>query len=171
MARLSDMVVDYLRAQVEAGADVIQVFDSWVGSLGPAEYRQHVRPHMERIFGALTDVPTIHFGTATSGLLEELAAAGGDVIGLDHRVALDDGWRRIGAHRGVQGNLDSARLLAGWEATREGTDAVLAAAAGRAGHIFNLGHGVLPGSEPDLMRRIVDRVHERTALAVTGAVT
>ena len=170
LARLSDMVVAYLHAQVEAGADVLQVFDSWVGSLGPAEYRHHVRPYMERIFGALTDVPSIHFGTATSGLLEELAAAGGDVIGLDHRVALDDGWRRVGADRGVQGNLDPARLLAGWEATREGTDAVLAAAAGRAGHIFNLGHGVLPDSDPDLMRRVVDRVHERTAVAVPEAV-
>jgi uroporphyrinogen decarboxylase len=170
LARLSDMVVAYLHAQVEAGADVLQVFDSWIGSLGPAEYRRYLRPYMERIFGALTDAPSIHFGTATSGLLEELAAAGGDVIGLDHRVALDDGWRRVGADRGVQGNLDPARLLAGWEATREGTDAVLAAAAGRAGHIFNLGHGVLPDSDADLMRRVVDRVHERTAVAMPEAV-
>ena len=163
MERLSVMVVDYLRAQIEAGADVVQLFDSWVGGLGPAEYREFVQPHVRTIFDALGDAPTIHFGTGTASLLELLAESGGDVIGLDHRVSLGDAWRRVGHDRGVQGNLDAARLLAGWDATRSGTRAVLDEAAGRPGHIFNLGHGVLPETDIDLLRRLVDFVHEETA--------
>src|SRR5262249_57310728 len=108
--------------------------------LAPADYREFVQPHVRRIFDALRDVPTIHFGTGTAALLEDLAAAGGDVIGLDHRVPLEDGWRRIGHDRGVQGNLDAARLLAGWKATEAGAKAVLESAGGRPGHVFNLGH-------------------------------
>ena len=173
MERLSAMVVTYLRAQVEAGADVVQVFDSWIGGLGPADYRSFVQPHVRRIFEALSDVPTIHFGTGTAALLEDLADAGGDVIGLDHRVSLADAWRRVGPDRGVQGNLDAARLLAGWEATEAGARAVLDEAAGRPGHVFNLGHGVLPSTDTDLLRRLVDFVHEQTAataaLARAGA--
>jgi uroporphyrinogen decarboxylase len=165
MDRLSTMVIAYLRAQVDAGADVVQLFDSWVGGLGPADYRAFVQPHVRRIFESLNDVPTIHFGTSTGGLLEDLAAAGGDVIGLDHRVALADGWRRVGSSRGVQGNLDGARLLAGWDATRSGALAVLEEAAGRFGHVFNLGHGVMPDTDTDLLRRLVDLVHEATARA------
>jgi len=165
MERLATMVIAYLRAQVDAGADVVQLFDSWVGGLGPADYREFVQPHVRRIFAALEDVPTIHFGTGTAALLELLAEAGGDVIGLDHRVSLADGWRRVGYDRGVQGNLDSARLLAGWEATRDGARTVLDEAAGRPGHIFNLGHGVLPQTDTDLLRRLVDFVHEETARA------
>jgi len=163
MARLSVMVVGYLRAQVEAGADVAQLFDSWVGGLGPADYREFVQPHVRRIFAALRGVPTIHFGTGTAALLELLADAGGDVIGLDHRVRLADAWRRVGYDRGVQGNLDSARLLGGWEATRAGAHDVLSQAAGRPGHVFNLGHGVLPDTDPELLRRLVDLVHEESA--------
>jgi uroporphyrinogen decarboxylase len=163
MERLATMVVTYLRAQVEAGADVVQLFDSWVGGLGPADYGEYVQPHVRRIFRALEDVPTIHFGTGTAALLELLAEAGGDVIGLDHRVSLADGWRRVGHDRGVQGNLDSARLLAGWEATSHGARAILDEAAGRPGHVFNLGHGVLPQTDTDLLRRLVDFVHEETA--------
>jgi len=163
MERLSVMVVAYLRAQVEAGADVVQLFDSWVGGLGPADYREFIQPHVRRIFVALDDVPTIHFGTGTAALLELLADAGGDVIGLDHRVSLAHAWARVGHDRGVQGNLDSARLLAGWEATRAGALAVLDEAAGRRGHVFNLGHGVLPDTDTDLLRRLVDLVHEQTA--------
>ncbi len=163
MDRLSTMVVTYLRAQVDAGADVVQLFDSWVGGLGPSDYVAFVQPHVRRIFGALEDVSTIHFGTGTAAILELMADAGGDVIGLDHRVSLADGWRRIGHDRGVQGNLDSARLLAGWEATRSGADAVLREAAGRPGHVFNLGHGVLPATDTDLLRRLVEHVHETTA--------
>jgi len=165
MERLSKMVVAYLRAQVDAGADVVQVFDSWVGGLGPADYREFVQRHVQRIFAALGDVPTIHFGTGTAALLELLADAGGDVIGLDHRISLGDAWRRVGHDRGVQGNLDAARLLAGWEATRAGARAVLDEAGGRPGHVFNLGHGVLPQTDTDLLRRLVDLVHEQTARA------
>jgi uroporphyrinogen decarboxylase len=169
MERLSVMVVAYLRAQVDAGADVVQLFDSWVGGLGPADYREYVQPHVRRIFGALQDVPSIHFGTGTSALLELLAGAGGDVIGLDHRVSLATAWAQVGHDRGVQGNLDSARVLAGWEATRAGALAVLDHAAGRTGHVFNLGHGVLPGTDTDLLRRLVDLVHEQTSRSGTIA--
>jgi uroporphyrinogen decarboxylase len=169
MTRLSTMVVAYLRAQVAAGAEVVQVFDSWVGGLGPADYATFVQPHVRRIFAALGDIPTIHFGTGTAALLELMVAAGGDVIGLDHRVSLADGWRRVGGDRGVQGNLDAARLLAGWEATRVGALAVLDEAGGRPGHVFNLGHGVLPQTDTDLLRRLVDLVHDRTARAVPVA--
>jgi uroporphyrinogen decarboxylase len=169
MERLSVMVVAYLRAQVEAGADVVQLFDSWVGGLGPADYREFVQPHVGRIFAALEDVPTIHFGTGTSALLELLAEAGGDVIGVDHRVSLADAWQRLGPERGIQGNLDAARLLAGWDATRGGARVVLDEAAGRLGHVFNLGHGVLPQTDTDLLRRLVDFVHEETARTATIA--
>jgi uroporphyrinogen decarboxylase len=163
MERLSDMIVAYLRAQVEAGADVVQLFDSWVGGLGPTDYSEFVQPHVRRIFSALPDVPTIHFGTGTAALLDLMADAGGDVIGLDHRISLGAAWQRLGYDRGVQGNLDSARLLAGWEVTRAGAKAVLEEAAGRPGHVFNLGHGVLPNTDTDLLRRLVDLVHEQTA--------
>ena len=163
MERLSVMIVAYLRAQVEAGADVVQLFDSWVGGLGPGDYREYVQPHVRRIFAGLDGVPAIHFGTGTAAILEDMADAGGEVMGLDHRVSLAEGWRRVGHDRGVQGNLDSARLLAGWEATRTGALAVLDEAGGRAGHIFNLGHGVMPQTDTDLLRRLVDLVHEETA--------
>ena len=169
MERLAAMVAVYLRAQVDAGAEVVQLFDSWVGGLGPADYREFVQSHVRGIFAALPDVPTIHFGTGTAALLELLAEAGGDVIGLDHRVSLADAWRRVGPDRGVQGNLDSARLLAGWEATRDGAQAVLDEAAGRPGHVFNLGHGVLPETDPQLLRRLVDFVHEQTTRSAAGA--
>jgi uroporphyrinogen decarboxylase len=163
MDRLSTMVVAYLRAQVAAGAQVVQLFDSWVGGLGPADYASFVQPHVRRILDALRGTPTIHFGTGTAALLEAMAEAGGDVIGLDHRVSLADAWRRIGPTRGVQGNLDAARLLAGWDATRDGARAVLDEAAGRMGHVFNLGHGVMPRTDTDLLRRLVDYVHEQSA--------
>jgi uroporphyrinogen decarboxylase len=163
MERLSSMVIAHLRAQVEAGADVVQVFDSWVGGLGPADYATFVQPHVKRIFDALMDVPTIHFGTGTSALLELMADAGGDVIGVDHRVSLGDAWRRIGFDRGIQGNLDAARVVAGWEATDAGARAVLAEADGHVGHVFNLGHGVMPQTDTGLLRRLVDLVHEETA--------
>jgi uroporphyrinogen decarboxylase len=171
MERLSTMVATYLRAQVDAGADVVQLFDSWVGGLSPADYRAFVQPHVRRIFEALGDVPTIHFGTGTAGLLPDLVAAGGSVIGVDHRMSLADAWERIGEDRGVQGNLDAARLLAGWEATEAGARAVLDEAAGRRGHVFNLGHGVLPDTDTDLLRRLVDLVHEETAVTAPTAGT
>ena len=157
------MVAVYLRAQVDAGAEVVQLFDSWVGGLGPADYAAFVQPHVRRIFAALDGVSSIHFGTGTAALLELMAAAGGDVIGIDHRVSLADAWRRVGYDRGIQGNLDAARVLAGWEATEAGARAVLAEADGRPGHIFNLGHGVLPTSDIGLLRRLVELVHEETS--------
>jgi uroporphyrinogen decarboxylase len=160
--KLSTMAIAYLQAQVDAGAEVVQLFDSWVGGLGPAEYAEYVQPHVSRIFDALA-VPTIHFATGASGLLERLAEAGGDVIGVDHRVSLRDAWRRIGYDRGIQGNLDAGRLLGGWEPTAAGARTVLEEAEGRIGHIFNLGHGVLPQTDPDLLRRLVEYVHEATA--------
>ena len=163
MDRLSTMIKDYLRAQVEAGAQAVQLFDSWVGGLGPADYVEYVQPHVRSIFGALGDVPTIHFGTETASLLRLMAEAGGRVLGIDHRMSLAAAWKQIGPGRGIQGNLDAARLLAGWEATQRGARAVLAEAAGRPGHIFNLGHGVLPETDPALLRRLVDFVHEETS--------
>jgi len=162
MGRLAEMTTAYLRAQVAAGAQVVQLFDSWIGGLGPADYSRYVQPHVLAILAAV-DVPTIHFGTGASSLLELMAQAGGDVIGVDHRVSLSDAWARVGEGRGIQGNLDAARLLAGWEATRDGAIDVLRDAGGRAGHIFNLGHGVLPQTDTDLLRRLVDLVHETTA--------
>ena len=169
MERLSTMVVAHLRAQVEAGADVVQLFDSWVGALGPADYAAFVQPHVRRIFEALEGVPTIHFGTGAVALLELMAEAGGDVIGIDHRVSLADAWRRVGYDRGIQGNLDAARVVAGWESIEAGARAVLAEANGRSGHVFNLGHGVLADSDTALLRRLVEFVHEETARTVVSA--
>jgi uroporphyrinogen decarboxylase len=170
MQRLSLMVVAYLQAQVAAGAEVVQLFDSWVGGLGPSDYRQFVQPHVRRIFDGLADLPTIHFGTGTAALLELMAEGGGGVIGIDHRVSLADAWRRVGYDRGIQGNLDAARVLAGWDATEAGARAVLADAEGRPGHVFNLGHGVLPQSDTGLLRRLVAFVHEETANVASAGV-
>ena len=162
MERLSDGFARYVAGKVRAGADVIQVFDSWVGALGPADYGEFVAPHSARILASL-DVPTIHFGTGTATLLRRMADAGGDVIGLDWRIPLDVGWDEVGPDRGVQGNLDPSLLLGPWERVRAGTDDVLRRAGGRPGHLFNLGHGVLPQTDPADLRRIVELVHERTA--------
>jgi len=162
MARLSEVIVRYLKAQVAAGAQAVQVFDSWVGALGPADYAEYVQPHVRRIFAALHEIPTIHFGTHTAALLELMADAGGDVMSIDARQSLDVAWERLGYDRGVQGNLDATRILAGWEATEAGARDVLARADGRPGHIFNLGHGVLPESDPGLLRQLVDFVHHET---------
>ncbi len=152
----------YLRATVEAGADAVQLFDSWVGALSRDDYEEFVAPYSKRILDAV-DVPTIHFGTGTAHLLETMAETGGDVIGLDWRVRLDEGWERVGGDRGVQGNLDPALLLGPFERVESGAIAILEAAGGRPGHIFNLGHGVLPDTDPADLKRIVELVHERTA--------
>jgi uroporphyrinogen decarboxylase len=163
MNKLSEVIVRYLRAQIEAGAQVVQLFDSWVGALAPVDYEQYVQPHVARIFAAIKEVPTIHFGAGTAALLELMAAAGGDVMSIDAHQSLDAAWARVGYDRGVQGNLDATRVLAGWDATAAGARDVLRRAAGRAGHIFNLGHGVLPDSDPALLRQLVDFVHAETA--------
>ena len=164
MEKLADCFAAYVAAQARAGADVVQLFDSWVGALSPADYEEFVAPWSARILAAV-DVPTIHFGTGASTLLPAMARAGGDVIGLDWRIALDDGWAVVGEDRGVQGNLDPAVLLGPWERVEAGARDVLARAAGRAGHIFNLGHGVLPRTDPDLVSRLAELVQERTVEA------
>ena len=160
---LADLAVTSLRAQVEAGAAAVQVFDSWVGFLSPADYRQYVLPASRRLFAGIADlaVPRIHFGVGTGELLELLADAGPDVVGVDWRVPLDQARERLGPGVAVQGNLDPARCLAPWELAAEGVTEVLRANAGRPGHVFNLGWGVLPETDPDVLRRIVDFVHER----------
>ncbi len=166
MERLSEVFASYVAAKVAAGADVVQLFDSWVGALSPAQYEARVAPWSARILDAV-DVPTIHFGTGASHLLGALAAAGGDVIGLDWRLPLDAGWSLVG-ERAVQGNLDPAALTAPWDVVeREALD-VLSRAHGRRGHIFNLGHGVLPETDPTSLTRLVELVHERTESAVAA---
>jgi uroporphyrinogen decarboxylase len=140
---------------------VIQLFDSWVGSLSVADYEEFVAPYSARILAAV-DVPTIHFGTGTATLLRSMAAAGGDVIGLDWRIPLDRGWDEVGADRGVQGNLDPALLFAPWDRLRDAADDVLDRAGSRPGHIFNLGHGVFPQTDPDVLGRLREHVHARS---------
>ena len=158
LAKLAETFAGYVAAKVRAGADVIQLFDSWVGALSPAHYRDHVAPHSARVLAAV-DVPTIHFGTGTATLLEEMAAAGGDVIGLDWRIPLDTGWARV-PDRAVQGNLDPAVLLAPWEVVEAEALDILARAGGRPGHIFNLGHGVFPSVDPDVLTRLAALVRD-----------
>jgi uroporphyrinogen decarboxylase len=167
MRRLVAIVVAHLLAQVQAGAQAVQLFDSWVGALAPDDYARHVEPHVHGIFAALRDtgVPTIHFGVGTGELLAQMRAAGGDAIGVDHRVSLDTAWDRIGHDRAVQGNLDPAVLLAPWEVVRDKARDVLTRAGGRDGHVFNLGHGVLPTTHVETLERVVDLVHADTERA------
>jgi uroporphyrinogen decarboxylase len=162
MDKLADAFGRYLAGCVRAGADVVQLFDSWVGALSVADYREFAAPYSARVLDAV-EVPTIHFATGDAHLLEERRAVGGDVIGVDWRVPLDVAWERVGHDRGVQGNLDGAVLLGPWERVERGTEDVLRRADGRPGHIFNLGHGVLPETHPDDLGRLVELVHERTA--------
>ncbi len=165
MEALVAIVVPHLRAQVGAGVQALQVFDSWVGALDPETYERAVLPHMTRLFHGVADldVPTIHFGVGTGELLALMRRAGGDVIGVDWRTPLDAAWERVGTDVGVQGNLDPAVLAAPWDVVADQADRVLARAALRDGHVFNLGHGVPPETDPDSLRRLVDHVHERTA--------
>ena len=164
MEKLAEQFSRYVRGKVRAGADVIQVFDSWVGALSPSDYEEFVAPYSRRILDAV-DVPTIHFGTGTAALLGEMAQAGGDVIGLDWRVPLDRGWSEVGEDHGVQGNLDPAVLLGPWERIEAETRVILERAAGRPGHVFNLGHGVLPDTDPAVLRRLTEFVHEASVEA------
>ena len=165
-AKLAQTFAAYVAAKVRAGADVVQLFDSWVGTLSPALYRERVAPWSATILAAV-DVPTIHFGTGASHLLPDLAAAGGDVIGLDWRLPLDDGWALV-PDRAVQGNLDPAVLAAPWDVVEREASDVLRRAAGRPGHLFNLGHGVLPGTDPAVLTRLATLVHERTEVTVAA---
>src|SRR5947209_7161110 len=164
MEKLADQFTRYVNGKVRAGADVIQVFDSWVGALSPPDYEEFVAPYSARILRSV-EVPTIHFGTGTTALLVDMAEAGGDVIGLDWRIALDRGWALVGDDRGVQGNLDPAVLLGPWERTEAATRDILDRAAGRPGHVFNLGHGVVPDTDPAVLRRLTEYVHEATVEA------
>jgi uroporphyrinogen decarboxylase len=160
---LAVLMADYLCAQVEAGVQAVQVFDSWIGALDEADYRELVLPHMRTLFYGLREVgvPIIHFGTGASHLLEAIREAGGDVIGLDWRTPLDEGWRRL-PDVAVQGNLDPTALLAPRERLLARVDDILRRAAGRPGHIFNLGHGILPMTPVENVKAVVEHVHETT---------
>ena len=164
LKKLSEVIRRHLRAQIEAGVQAVQLFDSWIGQLSVENYLEFVAPYARSILSDLreTTVPIIHFGTGTGLLLECMADAGGTVIGLDWRTALDDGWKRVGFDHAVQGNLDPATLLAPREIIQKRTASVLHRAAGRAGHIFNLGHGILPETPEDEVHALVDLVHEST---------
>jgi uroporphyrinogen decarboxylase len=161
---LAVVVGDYLTAQIEAGVDVVQVFDSWVGALNASDYREFILPHTRRIFEQIAPlgVPAIHFGVGTGSILAELREAGGDVIGADWRTPLDEAWTRIGADRAIQGNLDPTLLLGPIDRVFAATDDILARAAGRPGHIFNLGHGILPMTSLDHVQALARYVHEKT---------
>jgi len=165
LGKVSEVVLRYLKAQIVAGAQVVQIFDSWVGALAPQDYEEYVLPHTKYIFDGLKDagVPTIHFGTGTATLLDGMVRAGGDVISVDWRIPLDRAWEQIGPDRGIQGNLDPVLLLTPWERLERGVQDVLQRAGGRPGHIFNLGHGVPAETNPDMLTRVVEAVHQATA--------
>jgi uroporphyrinogen decarboxylase len=162
---LADMSAEYLVAQIEAGVDAVQLFDSWVGALNADDYREFILPHTRKIFERLSvypAVPTIHFGVGTSSILDQLRDAGGDVIGADWRIPLDEAWTRIGPDRAVQGNLDPTVLLAPLARILAATDDVLTRAEGRPGHIFNLGHGILPMTPLEHVQAVARYVHQQT---------
>jgi uroporphyrinogen decarboxylase len=162
LALLADLALVSLRAQVDAGASAVQLFDSWIGALSPEDYGNLVLPATRRIFAGLADmeVPRIHFGVGTGELLSLMADVGADVVGVDWRVPLDAARERVGPGRAIQGNLDPASCLAPWDVVAPQARRVLAEAGSQPGHVFNLGHGVLPETDPDVLRRIVDLVHE-----------
>jgi uroporphyrinogen decarboxylase len=162
MRKVRKITAGHLLAQVEAGAQAVQLFDSWVGALSPEQYRRFVQPHTRFVVDAVqkkTGVPFIHFGTGTSGFLEDFAQAGGDVIGVDWRIDLPQAFKRLGAARAVQGNLDPVLLMAPKPALKREVERILAAAQGRRGFIFNLGHGILPGTSPAQVASVVEWVH------------
>jgi len=165
MERLTDLTIAYLHAQIVAGADVVQLFDSWVGALSPDDYAQYVQPYTRRIFSALgpAGVPMIHFGVTTATLLPAMRTDGATVIGLDWRTPLDEGWARVGHHLAVQGNLDPVALFAPRDVLEAKALDVLRRAGTRPGHIFNLGHGFLPGTPLDNAIRLAECVREESA--------
>ena len=162
MARLAEVMTEYLLAQIDAGAQAVQIFDSWVGALSPMDYERFVLPHSTRVLTAAQakGVPVIHFGTNTTTLLPQMKRAGGDVLGLDWRLPLDEGWKMIGHDRAVQGNLDPTALFAPLPELKSRVEDILQRAAGRPGHIFNLGHGILQHTPVDQVKAVVDMVHE-----------
>ncbi|GGU22790.1 uroporphyrinogen decarboxylase [Streptomyces violascens] len=163
--RLAEITAAFLKVQIEAGASAVQLFDSWVGALAPADYRRSILPASAKVFDAVApyNVPRIHFGVGTGELLGLMGEAGADVVGVDWRVPLDEAARRVGPGKALQGNLDPAVLFAPTAAVEAKTREVLDAAAGLEGHVFNLGHGVLPSMDPDALTRLVAHVHEQTA--------
>ncbi|MEU8708807.1 uroporphyrinogen decarboxylase [Streptomyces sp. NPDC048565] len=163
--RLAEITGAFLKVQIEAGASAVQLFDSWVGALAPADYRRSVMPASAKVFDAVASygVPRIHFGVGTGELLGLMGEAGADVVGVDWRVPMDEGARRVGPGKALQGNLDPAVLFAPTEAVEAKTREVLDAAAGLDGHIFNLGHGVMPNTDADALTRLVEYVHQQTA--------
>ena len=164
METIVEVLVRYLRAQVAAGVDVVQLFDSWAGALAPEDYERSVLPYTRRVFAAVGDaVPRIHFATGNPALLPLLASAECEGVSVDWRLPLDDAWERIGYDRAIQGNLDPAVCLAPWDVVEARADDMLRRAAGRPGHVFNLGHGVLPDTDADILARLADLVRERTA--------
>ena len=166
MDKLADIAIGFLAAQVAAGASAVQLFDSWVGAVGPRDYRELILPHTSKIFAALAPagVPRIHFGVGTGELLALLGEAGADVVGVDWRIPLDEASRRIGPGKAVQGNLDPAILLAPWDVVESrAREVLLSGAAASSGHVFNLGHGVLPSTNPDVLARLTDLVHSASA--------
>ncbi|ETK32423.1 uroporphyrinogen decarboxylase [Microbispora sp. ATCC PTA-5024] len=165
MDRLGAITLAFLRVQAEAGASAVQLFDSWVGAVAPQDYRTYVLPHTAKIFAGLADlgVPRIHFGVGTGELLGVMGEAGADVVGVDWRVPLDEAALRVGAGKALQGNLDPAVLLAPWEVVEERAREVLERGRVAEGHVFNLGHGVLPSTDPDQLARLTDLVHEASA--------
>jgi uroporphyrinogen decarboxylase len=162
--RLADITAEFLRVQLTAGASAVQLFDSWVGALAPADYSRMVLPASRKVFAAVAGfgVPRIHFGVGTGELLGLMSSAGADVVGVDWRVPLDEAARRVGPGKALQGNLDPSVVFAPWEAVEAATRTVLRDAETLEGHIFNLGHGVAPQTDPDVLARIVDLVHEAT---------
>jgi uroporphyrinogen decarboxylase len=161
MERLSEILIRYLNAQVRAGAQALQIFDSWVGCLSPTDYEKYVQPYSKRVIdGVDKSVPLIHFATTSSTLLERMKQAGGDVIGVDWRVNLGEAWSRIGYDSAIQGNLDPVILLSSVDLIEKEVKRILESAGGRAGHIFNLGHGILPNTPVENVVALVDRVHE-----------
>ncbi len=164
-ALFADMVSDYLIAQINAGVDCVQVFDSWVGALNARDYREFILPHTKRIFDALAayDVPKIHFGVGTGSIFGELREAGGDVIGADWRTPIDEAWTAIGHDRGIQGNLDPTLLLGPVERVFAAADDILERVGGRPGHIFNLGHGILPSTPLSHVQALAHYVHRQSA--------
>ncbi|GGO19095.1 uroporphyrinogen decarboxylase [Microbispora rosea subsp. aerata] len=165
MERLAAITLAFLRVQVRAGASAVQLFDSWVGAVAPQDYRSYVLPHTAKIFAGLADlgVPRIHFGVGTGELLGLMGEAGADVVGVDWRVPLDEAALRVGAGKALQGNLDPAILLAPWEVVERRAGEVLERGRVAEGHVFNLGHGVLPSTDPDQVARLTDFVHEASA--------
>jgi uroporphyrinogen decarboxylase len=161
MTKIAGIASGYLAVQVAAGASAVQLFDSWAGALMREDYQEHVLPHSTRVLASVTDVPRIHFGVGTGEILDLMGEAGAEVVGIDWRVPLEEGLKRVGG-RSVQGNLDPTLVFAPTEVMLQRADRILAAGRSAPGHIFTLGHGVIPSTDPDQLKRLTDHVHEQS---------